>query len=290
MNPPPQPKRSTQAGQARQRKKLATPFRSPLVTTALAKGGLHAVYASGKALRAPAPASGSGVSSSPAESETTKLAVGGFGKNDYTVNAAKQFKSPLAPSAVSDVPVPSGTNSGFESGAKAAGVSFSSVRAVPTIQALQGRLQTLKQAIKITGARAGEDDDSLEDLAIKWTLAGREVAWALWEHVKDLNPGNGAAAQSGGWPGDDAEGKGGSKSKRPWDSSWGYGDEERGVKRIKVDGDVGDGAKVDDEGEGTEDENVVRHSVGTMLRHLAIDPATLGWDEEEGDFVDVDET
>ena len=50
-----------------------------------------------------------------------------------------------------------------------------------------------------------------------------------------------------------------------------------------------DEAGVGDEerAEAKEEPAVVHHTLGVMLRRMGIDPDTLGWDEEEGDFVDV---
>lgn len=76
-------------------------------------------------------------------------------------------------------------------------------------------------------------------------------------------------------------------------SNWGYEDGKKGG----FDGNWGwddknSAAGVEME-EGREDMQVDKeegrpsesHSLGTMLRRLGIDPETLGWDEEEGDFV-----
>ena len=184
---------------------------------------------------------------------------------DRTARAAKQFKPPMQvvnPTASSVATAVIGTG------------MVSRVGAVPAIQALQGQVQTLKQAIKIKNSGDGCGDEVLEQLVEKWTAVGREVAWALWDHVKDLDPGTGGTLQGGGWyTDDDADGVG---SKRAFDSSWGYSDDESAKKKAKFDEDV-------DQGEAPTEQ----HTVGVMLRRLGIDPDTLGWDEEEGYFVNV---
>ena len=43
----------------------------------------------------------------------------------------------------------------------------------------------------------------------------------------------------------------------------------------------------DVEEDGEDEKPLAQHTLGVMLRRLGIDPATLGWDEEEGDFVDI---
>ncbi|KAL6299722.1 hypothetical protein BKA93DRAFT_805388 [Sparassis latifolia] len=47
-----------------------------------------------------------------------------------------------------------------------------------------------------------------------------------------------------------------------------------------IDGDREKGAGGEDE-----DEAAAEHTLGTMLRHFGIAPETLGWDEDEGDFI-----
>ncbi len=280
VHTPPNPTRPTPASQAKERKKLAAPFRSPVIKGPLVQGGLHAVYATGRAKVPPPPRKARA-----AEDDTASSSSGlpvkpevPVANKDRTANVAKQFKSPLHASTVS---------CSVSASAPATG-TFSSVKAAPTIQALQGKVQTLKQAIKIKNSRNGDDeDDVLEGLVEKWTTAAREVAWGVWDYVKDLDPGSAAdVGTKSGWFADD-DGRAGPGSKRGLDSSWGYDDGHAG-KRAKVD----DGAEQVDEKENEEEEEeeppVVHHTLGVMLRRMGIDPATLGWDEEEGDFVDVD--
>ena len=120
----------------------------------------------------------------------------------------------------------------------------------------------------------------------KWTTAAREIAWAVWDHVKDLDPGTAPTITTkGGWFTDDDE-RPGLGAKRGFDPSWGY-DDGHVEKRARVDGDAEGGLVETRDGE-EEEPQVVQHTLGVMLRRLGIDPATLGWDEEEGDFVDVE--
>lgn len=205
---------------------------------------------------------------------------------DRTANAAKPFKALL---------FPSDTTKGK------GGVRTSSANAGPTIQTLQARVQKLKQAIKIKNERDADDDERLETLVTKWRTVGREVAWLIWDTVKDLAPGEGlsSTAPGGGWN-EDAAPRGNKSAFKidGFQSGWGWDGEKKGKhdgldnswgwddKQIAsvVEGEdgvvVGEPMEVDEE-----EPQVENHSLGTMLRHLGIDPDTLGWDEDEGDFV-----
>ncbi|EMD41119.1 hypothetical protein CERSUDRAFT_71301 [Gelatoporia subvermispora B] len=278
----PQPKRPTATFHQEQKRKLKTPFRSPLLNPDAALHGVDAVYASGKARPKPVRiASPSNLSVRPTmESKTgvpkTDDLLTAVAK-DYTQNAAKQFRSPLAAQGTARVaPASSG------------------VGALPTIQALQSKVQALKQAIKINQGD-GDDDDALEALASKWKTAAREVAWAVWDTVKDLDPGSNAAQTKTGWldeeydapkkqadkaGGSDSGGRSGRVKYEGFDRGWGW--DEDGKSDDAHDAQV---RGVTDERE-EEETQVPQHTLGTMLRHLGIDPETLGWDEDEGDFVD----
>ncbi|TBU32057.1 hypothetical protein BD311DRAFT_786032 [Dichomitus squalens] len=263
---PPQPTRPTPASQAKQYRKLAAPFRSPVIKGPLVQGGLHAVYASGRA-------ASMAVRRLPEDEITAKHDVSVdpailVANKDRTAKAAKQFKSPMQLTS---------PNTATSSSSTPASGTFSRVGAAPTIQGLQGQVQTLKQAIKIKNSGDGDEDQVLEQLVEKWTEVGREVAWAVWGYVKDLDPGPGEQQQSG-WFADEDEVN--AERKRGFDSSWGY-DDEPARKRAKTESDA--------EAESTVDVGlpVVQHTVGVMLRRLGIDPDTLGWNEDEGDFVDV---
>lgn len=164
-----------------------------------------------------------------------------------TPRASGQFKSPL--SAVSGP------------GAGRAGRGFS---AAPNVQALQSRIQTLKRAIKI---RNGGEGEKLERLANKWTGVAREVAWEVWSVVKDN-------VQDVSKLGDRRGG---------FQNSWGWEGEER-----KDGATGGDRPGGEDEVLSEEDEPPVpEDTMSVMLRKMGIDPSTLGWDEEEGEFIDI---
>ena len=136
------------------------------------------------------------------------------------------------------------------------------VSASPNIQALQLRLQTLKRALKIRNDGEGE---KLERLAQKWTDVAREVAWEVWSIVKDnvqdvtkLGGGRGALQKN-----------------------WGWADEENEGGVARPSGEI--------EMLSEEDEPPVpEDTMSAMLRKMGIDPTTLGWDEGEGEFMDVD--
>jgi len=136
------------------------------------------------------------------------------------------------------------------------------VNASPNVQALQLRLQTLKRAVKIRNEGEGE---KLERLAKKWIDVAREVAWEVWSVVKDnvrdvptLGGGSGALQHNWGWAEDENKGA--------------------GAERVSGGGEM---LSEDDEPPVAED------TMSVMLRKMGIDPSTLGWDEDEGEFMDV---
>ncbi|KAJ3803130.1 hypothetical protein GGU11DRAFT_671377, partial [Lentinula aff. detonsa] len=263
----PAPKRSTIASQRRQHKKLATPFKSPLITVTKrgspekAPMGLPAVpdekqsILVSKARESHAPvAPFSAKYSSPASLKSKRFPV--------TSRAAAQFKSPLS-----------------SIGAAKSSPSLIQVRLTPTIQALERKIQILKRALKV---KRDHEEEMLADLTTRWTEAGREIAWEVWELARnDEDP-------CGGIPG----------GKRSFSENWGWdiqGDEKRvksedswnwgTTNRQQEDEDAtpqvqGSTLKMEDE------EARAEYTLGMMLRRLGIDPATLGWDEQEGIFKD----
>ena len=252
---------------------MAAPFRSPLVDKDAAKQGVHAVYASGKSKLGPKRVTVQQKENSPtlagAQATSEKPTVASSQPQTTKAPApkvAKQFKSPFHLDA-----------SSASSSSSQPPSAFSSVQAAPTIRALQSKIQTLKQAIKIKNAPGGTDDDELEELVNKWTGVGREVAWAVWDTVKDLDPGERMGKPNGGWLDDVDASRGGGWG---FDDGWG--------KQVK--GGPGEGGEHAVPGDDEEDEvpRAQQHTLGTMLRHLGIAPETLGWDEEEGDFVDAE--
>lgn len=164
-----------------------------------------------------------------------------------TPRASGQFKSPL--SAVTS-----------PSTGHARGVFSAS----PNVQVLQARVQTLKRAINI---RSGGEGEKLERLVKKWTDVAREVSWEVWSVVKDnvqdvSKPGGGRGA---------------------FQNSWGWADEGK-------EDDAMDGSRPSKENEMLSEEDeppVPEDSMSVMLRKMGIDPSTLGWNEDEGEFVDV---
>lgn len=164
-----------------------------------------------------------------------------------TPRASAQFKSPLSAVAASGP-----------------GNRRRAVSASPNVQALQLRLQTLKRAAKIRNDGEGE---KLERLAKKWIDVAREVAWEVWSVVKDnvrdvsnLGGGGGALQNNWGWAEDESK------------------DMSTGAERASGGGEM---LSEDDEPPVPED------TMSVMLRKMGIDPSTLGWDEDEGEFIDV---
>ena len=136
--------------------------------------------------------------------------------------------------------------------------------ASPNIQALQLGLQTLKRAVKIRNDGEGE---KLEMLVKKWTDVAREVAWEVWSVVRDnvrevskLDGGRGA-----------------------FQNNWGWADEENKDVVVGPDRPSGEGEVLS----GDDEPPVPEDTMSAMLRKIGIDPSTLGWDEDEGEFTDV---
>ncbi|KAJ7499165.1 hypothetical protein FB451DRAFT_28517 [Mycena latifolia] len=248
---PPNPKRPTLASQKLQRKTLVKPFRSPAMMP-----------------KVPEPV----VTPPPPKKEAISLELS---SNDSdlkklkhrTQRAAGQFKSPLPLAASSSIP--------------------SSVRQTPTIQALERKVQVLKRAVKVTNE--GEEQ-TLEALVKKWTEAGREVAWEVWELVKDNQSGGGDD-----WGKDSQEARAG---KRRFEDSWGW-NEDSSSKRIKVEEternwgwSISPVTAADNDEHSSEqpvesiEEDKPQETLGTMLMRLGIAPTTLGWNDDEGEFVD----
>jgi len=164
-----------------------------------------------------------------------------------TPRASAQFKSPLSAVASSDT-----VNKRH------------AVSASPNVQALQLRLQTLKRAKKIRNDGEGE---KLGRLAKKWTDVAREVAWEVWSIVKDNVQ---DVSKLGG-------GRGGLQN------NWGWADEESEGKVVGAAKQSGEDEILSEEDEPP----VPEDTMSVMLRKMGIDPITLGWDEGEGEFMDV---
>jgi hypothetical protein len=248
----PYPKWPSIAVHRLQQKKLAQPFRSPVLPQASKRE--TRLITSATDLRADAVSPRSltpkdGDNEKDVSSSSTTL----DGKIKYrTTRAAAQFKSPLsAPNMLKD---------------------SSLVRLTPTIQALERKLQILKRAVKV---REDVQEEVLEGLVKKWTEAGREVAWEVWNLVKD----NGSS--------DGGHGDSQSSKKRAFQGSWGWespgdGKKPRGEEMERNWGwDV-----VPICAEEEEEEDAPKHTLGTMLMQLGVAPDTLGWNDEEGSFIE----
>ncbi|KZW04427.1 hypothetical protein EXIGLDRAFT_828299 [Exidia glandulosa HHB12029] len=137
-----------------------------------------------------------------------------------------------------------------------------------TVQALERRVQLLKRAIKI---KQEGGDDALEKLTVKWRAAARAASWDLWTLVKDGQPQSQPGGEKKSWGYDD-----GAEKK---DKGWGWDDTVS----------ASDGAQevYEDVVEEQDEPEVKDPSIGTMLAELGIAPDTLGWKEEEGEFVDA---
>ncbi|KAK0191325.1 hypothetical protein F5146DRAFT_596055 [Armillaria mellea] len=254
----PGPKRPTVMSHLRQHKKLSTPFRSPLI-----KKGNDQLTSPLPAV----PAAKTIMDSEVKPVEVKHTVLNDPKKKHRTVRAAAQFKSPLSAAASSN--------------------AMPSVRMTPTIQLLERRVQVLRRAVKV---KKDGEEELLESLAKRWTEAAREIAWELWDLVKD----NGAN-EGGSWGRDP-------KHKRGFEDSWGW--EEKGdQKRLKTENSWGwdepqrkEGEEDEDQMQGVEpqgknddareEEDMPENTMGLMLRQFGIAPDTLGWNEEDGMFAE----
>ncbi|KAJ3899699.1 hypothetical protein F5879DRAFT_975984 [Lentinula edodes] len=269
----PAPKRSTIASHRRQHRKLATPFKSPLMTKQANLDAQGKVLMGPPAVPADKPSITmfeAGQSHASAPPSTTVLSPTNSTKRRFTVTAraAAQFKSPLS----------------FISMANSS-PSLPQVRLTPNMQSLERKIQILKRALKV---KKDNEEKILADLTARWTEAGREVAWEVWELVKN----NGDSPN--------AHGSSSLGSKRALNDSWGW-DVQGDQKRVKSEDSWGwstaDQTRETDETVTLQDENAkpkiedeeeesIEYTLGTMLRRLGIDPATLGWDDGNCVFED----
>lgn len=251
MNGIPYPKRSSIAAHRLQQKKLARPFRSPVLPQASKvefKPKASATDLRGDAVLSCSPTPKEGNNQEHVSSSSTTL----DSRIKYrTTRAATQFKSPLsAPNNVLN--------------------DSSLVRLTPTIQALERKLQILKRAVKV---REDVQEEVLEGLVKKWTEAGREVAWEVWNLVKDNASFDGGHGNS-------------RSSKRAFQGSWGWespGDAKK-PRGEEMERNWGwDVVPISSRGE--EEEEAPKHTLGTMLMQLGVAPDTLGWNDDEGSFI-----
>ncbi|KAL4081957.1 hypothetical protein V8B97DRAFT_1926409 [Scleroderma yunnanense] len=248
---PPVPKRSTLAAQKRQYKKLITPFRSPLLPR-----GAERCNSVGPAPRMDLGQKTEEVMASPICKEQPQFRSPPGQQRDLskarirTPRAAAQFKSPVVQSNAT----------AFKDRA--------SIRLTPTVQMLEHKLQLVRGAVKV---KEDNGEEVLEQLVKKWTTAGREVAYELWDLIKDASE---------------------VQSKPPsfWncnttaafsDTNWGWdksADEESG-------GQYPNELIAQENDTMVCEEDEFRNTMGTMLRQLRIDPEILGWDDETESFV-----
>ncbi|KAG1780283.1 hypothetical protein EV702DRAFT_771871 [Suillus placidus] len=255
---PPAPKRATLASQQRQFKKLIAPFRSPLILNKdedtpsedllKCNSPLSILLAPPSAPKMPLTPQHARVAPSVTPAKTRVR----------TLKAASQFKSPLTSSA------------------SASSGRGSSIRLTPTVQSLERKLQLLKRAVKV---KENDEEKTLVRVIKKWTEAGREVAYELWDLVKD------SANKDVGMGWDSGKGKMGSR-----DSNWGWA--SPGIKREGYPENEMNTATENalDEGDTnkilSEDDEQSRNTMGTMLRQFGIATETLGWDEDAEVFFD----
>ena len=238
---PPAPKRSTLESQKRQYKKLVTPFRSPLTPKAIERCATVGTESRSK----PVQKVKEPITSSTCKEEPSSDVEQHRKAKIRTPRASAQFKSPVVHS------------NAFVSKDRA------SIRLTPTVLTLEHKLQLLRRAVKVK-----EDDEEkvLEGLVKKWTAAGREAAYELWDLVKDVSElQNKPSDLTSLWNSKD-------------DTNWGWdksADDEEGGRQEGC---------IDDTMDCEEDKP--RHTMGTMLRQLRIDPETLGWDDEIESFCD----
>ncbi|KAG2119015.1 uncharacterized protein F5147DRAFT_195211 [Suillus discolor] len=258
---PPAPKRATLAFQQRQFRKLITPFRSPLMPNkdeGAPSGDLLKSKSPLSILPTPPPAPKIPLTPQKHHRAHVAPSVTPAKTRVRTLKAASQFKSPLSISA------------------SATSGRGSSIRLTPTVQSLERKLQLLKRAVKV---KEDDEENTLIRLIKKWTEAGREVAYELWDLVK------GSANKGDGVSWDGGRGKMGSR-----DSNWGW--DSPGIKREGYPENEMDTAMENSLDEGytnkilSEDDEQTRNTMGTMLRQLGIATETLGWDEDAEVFFD----
>ncbi|TFK76154.1 hypothetical protein BDN72DRAFT_831608 [Pluteus cervinus] len=242
----PNPKRPTLAMQKSQHKKLIKPFKTPALVQSVDRQETKRLPVTPSRIEAPTPILKTSKKKTPVKlSDTSEASV-----KHRTLRAAGQFKSPLSATASSNI--------------------LSDVRLTPTVQVLERRLQALKRAVRI---KQEGDQATLQELIKKWTEAGREIAWEVWNLVKDN------ATEGDPWAPD--------KGKRAFQESWGWDGQGENKKPCTEPDEGGDreGIRIEKiEADDDEAPEKKQDTLGTMLMQLGIDPDTLGWNEEEDDF------
>ncbi|KAG6829331.1 hypothetical protein H0H92_004934 [Tricholoma furcatifolium] len=254
----PNPKRSTIASQRLQHKKLSTPFRSPVSTSqSLSEPQVFTVKSSTSKTHA----------SENYIAQDQKIALSSQAKiidkqRHRTQRASAPFKSPLSTS------IPA---------------RHLPVRLTPTVQALESKVQLLKRAVKV---KESAEEETLVELITKWTEAGRDIAWEVWNLVKDTasskeNQGCGSSTRhltsssnSWGWDSNVNDQEPGRERNWGWDVEPAAYTESLEKHQFKID--LHEDA-----------DNRTRDTLGTMLMQLGIDFESLGWNEQEGEFQDL---
>lgn len=247
------PNHPSAASQQRSNKKIRNPFRSPLLPkTAQSQNESKDISVM---------AFPDLTVSRPEKRPTTKKGMQSKVKGVGTVAARAAFKPPL-----------------FKSGSSVIDKALSTPRS-PHPQGLQQRLQLLQRAVKLK--QSGEDE-KLEELAKKWKDVAKQVAWELWNIVKDgdVDESNDNYSHSTMGPTGDRDGRFGSSGT--FAKNWGWDEkEEENQDHEKEDNQA---VAVQEE----EDPKAEQRTMGLMLRQLGIAHETLGWDEQNEDFVDAE--
>ncbi|KAL5530633.1 hypothetical protein ACEPAF_6891 [Sanghuangporus sanghuang] len=318
--PVPAPKRMTLASQRRQHKKLASPFRSPLLSklntrsTSTPDAGL-----SDSKMSSPI-SSISGFDPSTPVSKLPRL-DSTIARPRTPLSSSAKAKAPFKSPLVASLPT---TDTSYQT---------SNSR---TVQDLEQKVQLLRRAIKI---KKEGDDEKLERLVNKWRAVGREAAWEFWQIVRDNEESSEAP-----YPGTHSKSQGSSLDGWGWAgtsgsthlSGWGWDqpiedkilgedvDSDELESPTKVERELfsalrkepavprttmlpptprgayyeqrdistafnGDNKETGSYGEESQDESQApsqAKTLGSMLHQLGIAHETLGWVEDEGDFVD----
>ncbi|TFY79209.1 hypothetical protein EWM64_g4807 [Hericium alpestre] len=202
--PPPAPKRATLASQRLSRKKLATPFRSPLMARPI-----MSVKTEARDPTVPPTPSSAKIHETSMQTEASSSRAASV-KPTYT-------DKPSVTKTMTTLALASKAASQFRSPFAAGNVPSDSRNAIlptQTIQVLERKLTALRRAVKI---KADDDEEKLETLALKWREAGREAAYEFWSIVRDIPQEDGASKKDSGWAG-----------------GWGY-DEDDKVKKEEND-------------------------------------------------------
>ncbi|KAL5508345.1 hypothetical protein ACEPAH_5964 [Sanghuangporus vaninii] len=323
--PVPAPKRMTLASQRRQHKKLASPFRSPLLSklnvrsTSTPDAGL-----SDSKISSPI----SSTSGFDGDTGRPSTPIGKLPRLGSTIACPR---TPLSSSAKAKTPFKSPLVKSLPTTDTSYQISSSRI-----VQDLERKVTLLKRAIKI---KEEGDEEKLERLVKKWRAVGREAAWEFWQIVRDNEESSEAP-----YPGTHSKFQGSSLDGWGWagtsgstqSSSWGWDQPNQDqIRGEDVDSDElesptkiqrelfdtlrkepavprttmlpptprgayyeqkdflaafnEDNKETGQHSEESQDESQApgqAKTLGSMLHQLGIAHETLGWVEDEGDFVD----